>query len=217
MSGREGWKAVAETAARIGAGALGQALLPGNPVIGRLAGAAASEAIAAHLGVDHDDVPPLVEKGGALAPDVQAALRETDAAIVREGGYGELRLSRNFALRELECGHCGQLAPLSLAVFQESLNALQELREEYGRPMRLTSAWRCLHHPVEEKKPPDALHRHTCAAFDVACHTLAQDRLLELAYAQGGWTGKGVKARGPMAGRFLHLDRLAHTPGFWGY
>ena len=217
MSGqREAWTAVAEAAARAGVSALGNALMPGAPVVGQVAGMMASELLAQHLGEDHARVPDALIGEGST-PRVKEALARTHADLLAGDGYGELRLPRNFGMHELEDHECHQLAPPDLAVFQAGLDALQELRTAYGRPMRLTSAWRSLHHSVEARKGPDALHRHYHCAFDVACHTAGQDRLLAAVYEQGGWTGKGVAARGPLASRFLHLDRLAHSPGFWGY
>ena len=220
LSSREEWKQAAEITTKLGFQALGNALLPGTPVVGQLAGAAASEVLADHRGTIPNVVPvklrghDLAESSGAL---VTEALARTTSEIEAAGGYGEIRLPRNFSMHELEDHECHQLAPPDLAVFQAGLDALQELRTAYGRPMTLTSAWRSLHHSAETKKGPDAIHRHYHCAFDVACHTGAQDRLLSAVYEQGGWTGKGISARGPLHGRFLHLDRLAYAPGFWGY
>lgn len=214
-SQREAWKSVAETAARVGVRMLSNALMPGVPIVGQVAGAAASEVLAQHLGVSEAAVPQVVIGSGGT-PRVQAAMSGAHEALEAAGGYGELRLPRNFAMHELEDKESHQLAPPDLPLFQSGLDALQELRTAYGRPMTLASAWRSLHHSIEARKPPHALHRHTLCAFDIRCHGQAAYDLLKLAIDHG-WSSVGPKQHGAPAGRYLHVDRLPHVPPIWTY
>ena len=199
------WRELSQKAVKLGLMGLGQALLPGVPVVGRALGMAASELVTARLGDLHTDGGP-----------VERALKAAHEDIEARGEYGEIRLPKNFTYRELAERHTGLLEPPDVGEFQAAVDALQELRDAYGRPMRLTSAWRSLSHPAEASKPPDALHRHFHGAFDVACHGPAALSLLRLALEQG-WTGIGVNARGPFSQRFLHLDRVHSHSALWGY
>ena len=53
-------------------------------------------------------------------------------------------LYKNFSKAEFDCTHCGanQMTPAFMA-------KLQALRMAYGKPMRITSGFRCAQHPVE--------------------------------------------------------------------
>lgn len=85
--------------------------------------------------------------------------------------------------------------------------ALQRLRLAYGRPMVITSGYRCHNHPEEarkiaEGKRPGA-HSHGVAA-DIAVSLGASFTLLRYALISLEFTGIGVHQKGD--GRFLHLD-----------
>ena len=200
------WRTLGEAALKLGLTSLGCALLPGSTLVGRALGMAASELVSTRLG------DPVVPEDGAVEKAVKAAHEDIEA----RGSYHEIRLPKNFTYDELAEHTTGLLEPPDVVEFQSAVDALQELRDAYGRPMRLTSAWRSLSHPAEASKPPDALHRHYHGAFDVSCHGEAAIELLRLALDHG-WTGIGVNARGPLGGRFLHLDRLHGHRALWSY
>lgn len=210
------WKAFAASVAKTGANTLANALLPGSPVVGQIAGMAASEILASHLGVDHSELAATGAGAPELPPQLVESVHRVQEEIEKEGGFTEIKMPKNFSLRELEDHECHQLNPPDIPTFQESLDALQALRDEFGRPMRVTSGWRSLHHSLEIKKPPDALHRHYHAAFDIGVSGPQQYWLLKLAL-EAGWCGIGVKAHGPMGHRFLHLDRLTNNAALWSY
>lgn len=101
------------------------------------------------------------------------------------------------------CG-CGQVI-----VSDQFMDALQRLRTALGRPMRLTSACRCVAHNQLVGGHPRSLHicdapqhpgQEGCLAVDVATSDGAyRGQLFSLAW-QAGWS-IGIHPK------FLHLDR----------
>ena len=82
----------------------------------------------------------------------------------------------------------------------EFMQKLQKLRTIYGKPMRITSGFRSVKHPIEAAKKGRAAGEHTrgmCA--DIAC-TTGQDRfqLVKLAL-EVGFTRIGI------ANNFIHI------------
>lgn len=80
------------------------------------------------------------------------------------------------------CGHpeCDQRS-----VDQASLNQLQRIREDYGRPMVITSGGRCPHHPNEVTKAKPGDHQ-LCKAVDVRYNgELERNKLMVLAGRYG--------------------------------
>lgn len=57
---------------------------------------------------------------------------------------------------ELKCHHCGMYPPTGLAL--ELVERWVWLRTMYGRPISITSAYRCPDHPVEREKPTPGDH-----------------------------------------------------------
>lgn len=116
----------------------------------------------------------------------------------------------NFSAKEFACSHCGEneMKP-------EFMAKLQKLRTAYGKPMKITSGYRCAKHPIEAAKSAPGAHASGCAA-DIGIQGAEAHTLLSLALQQG-FTGIGVQQNG--TGRFLHLDTLqAPTrPTVWSY
>lgn len=92
----------------------------------------------------------------------------------------------------------------------DALAPLQALREEWGKPMTLTSAYRCENHPVEAKKAKGG--QHTLGlAVDIQCHSgWEKFKLVELGLKYGA---KGIG----IAKTFVHLDWREGTPVIWSY
>jgi uncharacterized protein YcbK (DUF882 family) len=92
---------------------------------------------------------------------------------------------------------------------------LQALRMAYGKPMRITSGFRCAQHPIEAKKMKPGAHASGCAC-DVAVDGQQAYHLIRHAL-QLGFTGIGVNQK--TSGRFIHLDMLeeAPRPNIWSY
>lgn len=123
----------------------------------------------------------------------------------------------NFAYAELRCrcGHCDsnghEMDPAFMA-------RLQRLRDAYGKPMQLTSAYRCARHPSEAKKAAPGEH-FDGRAVDVRCRGGDALTLLRLALPLG-FNRVGIHQKGDA--RFLHLGlapvggRLP-CPAIWSY
>lgn len=116
----------------------------------------------------------------------------------------------NFSEHEFKCSHCGKVA-----MKPEFMKKLQELRTAFRKPMRVSSGYRCPHHPIEAAKVSPGAHT-TGRAVDIAVEGSDAFELLRLAFAMG-FTGIGVQQKG--SGRFIHLDTLtvAPRPNVWSY
>lgn len=99
------------------------------------------------------------------------------------------------------------------------LARLQGLRHEYGRPLRVTSGFRCpARNRAVSATGPEGPHT-TGRAIDIAAAGPEALRLLELALRHA-FTGFGLQQKG--AGRFVHLDDLESAadrprPTIWTY
>jgi zinc D-Ala-D-Ala carboxypeptidase len=117
----------------------------------------------------------------------------------------------NFTAKEMACTHCG-----ADGVKPQLMDKLQALRNRYGKPMRITSGYRCPQHPVEARKTTPGAHALGLAA-DVGVEGAEAYQILKLAF-ELGFTGIGVQQKG--SGRFIHLDvRAGELPGptCWSY
>lgn len=92
------------------------------------------------------------------------------------------------------------------------LGRLQALRMIWGKPMIITSGYRCPDHPVEKAKATPGAHAQGIAA-DIGVSGADAVALLRLAL-DANFTGIGVQQKG--SGRFLHLDIREH-PAIWSY
>ena len=92
------------------------------------------------------------------------------------------------------------------------LGRLQALRMIWGKPMIITSGYRCPDHPVEKAKASPGTHAQGIAA-DIGVSGADAVTLLRLAL-DANFTGIGVQQKGN--GRFLHLDIREH-PAIWSY
>lgn len=120
------------------------------------------------------------------------------------------KLYPNFSVKEFNCAHCGknEMKP-------EFMLKLQTLRTAYGKPMKITSGYRCPQHPIEAKKTAPGAHASGCAC-DIGVEGQEAYQILKLALA-AGFTGIGVQQKG--IGRFIHLDTLSGgpRPNVWSY
>jgi uncharacterized protein YcbK (DUF882 family) len=116
----------------------------------------------------------------------------------------------NFKADEFSCKHCGQnkMQP-------EFMDKLQELRNLYCKPMKITSGYRCPKHPIEAAKKASGAHS-TGLAADIGVDGSEAHKILSLAM-QLGFTGIGVQQKG--AGRFIHVDTVKSPPrpNVWSY
>jgi len=116
----------------------------------------------------------------------------------------------NFRASEFACKHCREVR-----MSPDFMYRLQKLRDAYGKPMVISSGYRCPQHPVEAKKATPGTH-----SMGIACDVSVQGedayRLLRLAF-EHGFTGIGINQKG--SGRFIHLDIMtdAPRPNVWSY
>jgi uncharacterized protein YcbK (DUF882 family) len=121
---------------------------------------------------------------------------------------------RYFAADEFACKHCGHNQ-----IDADFVTRLDNLRHEYGKPMVISSGYRCPeHNAAVSSTGRDGPHVSGKAA-DIAVSGADARRLLGLAIALG-FSGIGVQQKG--SGRFLHLDDLDDSsnrprPWLWSY
>jgi uncharacterized protein YcbK (DUF882 family) len=113
----------------------------------------------------------------------------------------------NFSRSEFACQHCGRAE-----MDDDFMWRLQDLRSSYGKPMRITSGYRCPEHPIEAAKAKPGTHA-TGRAVDVAVSHGQAYALLRLAMRMG-FTGVGIQQKGD--GRFIHLDDITPKEDFDG-
>lgn len=107
-----------------------------------------------------------------------------------------------------KCG-CGQL------IFDQNVRQkLNVLRESFGKPMVVSSGYRCPQHPLEVNKNKPGEHT-TGMCVDIAVSGVDVIELTSLAYEMGvrriGWHQKAE-------GRFVHLGFNPDFPeGSWTY
>ena len=88
----------------------------------------------------------------------------------------------NFSADEFRC-KCGCS---DLIISEQLMDVMQSLRDEYDRPMTITSGYRCPLHPVEERKETPGVHSTGMAcdvgvsgkdAYDLLKLVCADDRI----------------------------------------
>lgn len=113
--------------------------------------------------------------------------------------------SKNFSRAELQCSFSGECE-----IEEDALEKLQALRDEWGKPMKLSSAYRAAQHPRERTKPNGPGHHHGVngnggQAFDVLI--AGEDVVPFIALAiKHGFKGIGVNQKGEWSQRFIHID-----------
>lgn len=120
-----------------------------------------------------------------------------------------------FHLAEFEC-RCGCGRAEMIPAFLEKLDHLRAL---YGKPLTVTSGYRCPSYNSKVSTTGPTGPHTTGRAADLAVDRGDAYKLLGLAL-QLGFSGIGVQQKG--AGRFLHLDALTDAPGqprptVWSY
>lgn len=118
---------------------------------------------------------------------------------------------RYFAVDEFACKHCG-----ANRISHQFIDALDDLRHEYGKPMPVSSGYRCPEHNNNVSSTGLNGPHTTGQAADIAVLGGDARELLGLAIAHG-FTGIGVQQKGN--GRFIHLDTLTdgNRPWMWSY
>ena len=99
--------------------------------------------------------------------------------------------SKNFSDKELSCSHCGENK-----FDQKTLDALQDLREAIGKPLSLSSAYRCsVHNQNVSSSGPDGPHT-TGQAVDILCSGKTAHEVLSFAMIRSSiWKGIGISQK----------------------
>ncbi|WP_020413141.1 D-Ala-D-Ala carboxypeptidase family metallohydrolase [Microbulbifer variabilis] len=105
---------------------------------------------------------------------------------------------------ELACQCCGKYH-----FEDETLRRLIRVRERLGKPMIISSGYRC---PAHNKRINATMTHATGQAVDVSVAASGAHKLMKIALEEG-FTGIGVKQKGPIKRRFIHLDDLDSIPG----
>lgn len=117
-----------------------------------------------------------------------------------------MRETKNFKESEFNCKHCGGAHKMK----EKTMLAVQNLREMYGKPLVLTSAWRCEDHPNEIRKLKPGQHNQgTAVDIKITDGAMAYD-LIKLGLHLGA-TGFAI------GNGFVHLDFRTSTPVAWRY
>lgn len=120
--------------------------------------------------------------------------------------------TKHFSDGELMCScGCKGLPP------KEFQDALERLRVSFGKPMRLSSAFRCPEYNAQVSSTGEN-GPHTRGAVDVLAWGAEARSLVGAAIAMG-WSGIGIAQSGPRRSRFVHLDTQAGPtrPWIWSY
>ena len=129
--------------------------------------------------------------------------------------------SKHFSRDELKCSFAPDAPVLMDVYFMEKL---EELREEWARPMHLSSAFRTEDHPRERTKPRkydhnnDPLPRGGMHARGRAVDVLiaGADAVEFLRLALKYFSGLGLNQVADWQQRFIHLDDRTN-PAIWTY
>ncbi len=98
-------------------------------------------------------------------------------------GRNRVQLSANFSLHEFECRHCG-----AVMIDSELVRRLQTARDKIGRPLVVTSGYRCPAHNKAVGGAANSQHLYGKAA-DVTCPDVSPGQLydiLEPLFPDGG-------------------------------
>ena len=123
--------------------------------------------------------------------------------------------SKNFSDKELSCSHCGENK-----MTQETVDALQGLRDAMKKPLKLSSAYRCsVHNQNVSSSGPNGPHT-TGKAVDILCSGKDAHEILSFAMIRSNtWKGIGISQKGKHSSRFIHLDTIEadNRPWVWSY
>lgn len=121
----------------------------------------------------------------------------------------------NFKEQELCCSHC-QACEIDTLM----MDTLQSIRNEFNKPIFISSGYRCINHPIEIIKERRGEHTHGMAV-DIICNNQDCIKLIDLALKHD-INRIGVHQKGRASGRFLHLgvgDKLLqdYPISIWTY
>lgn len=126
------------------------------------------------------------------------------------------QITDHFSENEMKCKGSGDCA-----MQPQFMDALESIRVELGKPMVVTSGYRCPEYNDEVSSSGLTGPHTTGKAVDILCTGGVTMEIMRLAIKYG-MTGIGVSQKGDHAKRFLHLDMLPHNtskprPWVWSY
>lgn len=127
-----------------------------------------------------------------------------DDSVVKDWG----KYAPFFTKAEFDCKHTGKN---EMKVY--FMDALYELRKEYGKPMIVNSGFRDATHPIEAKKLLAGTHSKGIAV-DISADFYSGRVIIALACKYGFTIGVSQKST---AARFIHLDLRDGPPGLYSY
>ena len=132
---------------------------------------------------------------------------------MRRVEWGEVEF---FTEAEFACSHCRQEQ-----MQQEFITALDKIRREFGKPIIVSSGYRCPEYNAQISSTGERGPHTTGWAVDIAIAGAEAHALIDLALSHLV-TGVGIKQHGPFEGRFIHLDMLKsegnrNRPWVWSY
>ena len=134
-----------------------------------------------------------------------------------EEDFSYVTSSVHFREDEFACSHTG-LARMN----PEFVTVLEQIRVAYGKPMKLSSAFRDATHPVEAKKGDRAGTGDHCrgSAVDVLVSGAEALQLIKVAQ-ECGIDRIGIAQKGSHSSRFVHLGlsdpEAGKGPAIWSY
>ena len=120
-----------------------------------------------------------------------------------------------------KCGECER----EMGFTSTALEALNDLEQDFGKPLQINSGWRCRQHPEERDKRwpgPHGTADDDNVCVDVGVYGGDAYKLIGLAISHGFW-GLGIKQMNDYSGRFVHLDKVLESsvrrprPWVWTY
>lgn len=124
----------------------------------------------------------------------------------------------NFSDSEMQC-HCGCGNGIR-NMDPGFMDDLQALRTKFGKPIRITSGFRCSNHNRSVSSTGESGPHTTGKAVDIQIGGSDAHELLRIA-VQLGFRGIGISQKGDYSGRFIHLDMCAAPdfprPMVWSY
>ena len=126
-------------------------------------------------------------------------------------------ISPHFSFDEMicRCGNCGRAD-----MDPDFMKLLEEIRKAYGRPMRVSSAFRCDDHNGKVSTVKNGPHTHAYNGSRAAAILVSGARAMELfALAKEvGANGLGVSQKGSPGARVIHIDGVDRpAQAMWSY
>lgn len=100
---------------------------------------------------------------------------------------------------------------------QSLLNSLDFIRNQFNKPIILSSAYRC---PMHDRSIGGANVHTTGKAVDISISGIDAYDLLNIIMMSKWFTGIGIKQSGNYNSRFIHIDNLLDKnsrPRLWSY